>query len=189
MASNILLFGWKRSIPGREKISAQHFEEFVKYLGGLQQKGAIHGFETVFLDTHGGDLNGFFLIKADSAKLDALVSTTEWITHITRASLHLDGSGVVRGVTGNEVMERMALWSSVIRPKTPSVVGKLPCNGNGSEDVLLATVNAAQGDFDEDEFCFTGSILFRAFCSGHHHFCAGRQGGRRLGPQPARSQW
>jgi len=114
MASNVVVFGWKRSIPGREKVSGQHFEEFVKYLGSLQQKGAIQAFEIVFLDTHGGDLNGFFLIKGDSAKLDALISTTEWITHITRASLHLDGSGVVRGVTGNEVLERMALWTSVI---------------------------------------------------------------------------
>jgi hypothetical protein len=112
--ANMILFGWNRSIPGREKVSAQHFEEFVKYLGGLQQKGAIQTFDVVFLDTHGGDLNGFFLIKGDSAKLDALVSTTEWITHITRASLHLDGSGVVRGVTGNEIPGRMALWTSVI---------------------------------------------------------------------------
>jgi hypothetical protein len=114
MASNILLFGWNRSIPGREKVSAQHFDEYVKYLGALQQKGAIQGFEIVFLDSHGGDLNGFFLIKGDTAKLDALISTADWISHITRASLHLDGSGVVRGVTGNEVMERMKLWTSVI---------------------------------------------------------------------------
>jgi hypothetical protein len=114
MASNIILFGWNRSIPGREKVSAQHFEEFVKYLGDLQLKSAIQGFETVFLDTHGGDLNGFFLIKGESTKLDALISTTEWTTHITRASLHLDDVGVIRGLIGNEVMERMALWTSVI---------------------------------------------------------------------------
>ena len=114
MASNVILFGWNRSIPGREKVSAQHFGEFVQYLTSLQQKGAVQGFETVLLDSHGGDLNGFFLIKGDSAKLDALISTTEWITHIPRASHHLIGSGVVRGVTGNEVMERMALWTSVI---------------------------------------------------------------------------
>jgi hypothetical protein len=114
MTSNTILFGWNRSIPGREKLSAQHFDEFVKYLGGLQQKGAIQGFDTVFLDSHGGDLNGFFLIKGDAPKLDALVSTTEWITHITRAALHLEGSGVVRGITGNEVLERMALWTKII---------------------------------------------------------------------------
>ncbi len=41
MGSNVMLFGWNRSIPGREKVSAQHFEEFVTYLRGLQQKAAI----------------------------------------------------------------------------------------------------------------------------------------------------
>jgi len=114
MASNVILFGWNRSIPGREKLSAQHFDEFVKYLSGLQQTGAIQMFDAVFLDIHGGDLNGFFLIKGDAAKLDALMSTTEWVTHMTRASLHLDGAGAVRGVTGNELMERMARWTSAI---------------------------------------------------------------------------
>jgi hypothetical protein len=114
MGSNVMMFGWNRSIPGREKVSAQHFEEFVKYLGGLQQKTVIQAFDVVLLNTHGGDLNGFFLIKGDTAKLDKLVSTTDWMTHITRASLHLDRSGVIRGATGDEVMKRMALWTSVI---------------------------------------------------------------------------
>ena len=114
MGSNVMLFGWNRSIPGREKIGAQHFEEFVKYLGGLQQKGAIQAFDIVLLNGHGGDLNGFFLIRADSAKLDALVSTTEWVTHMTRAAHHLDGYGVIRGVTGDEIKGRMALWTSLI---------------------------------------------------------------------------
>jgi hypothetical protein len=114
MASNAMLFGWNRSIPGREKLGAQHFDEFVKFLGGLQQKGTIQGFDVVFLDAHGGDLNGFFLIKGEPAKLDALVGSTEWVTHITRGTLHLQGAGVIRGVTGAEVATRMALWSSLI---------------------------------------------------------------------------
>ena len=114
MASSVILFGWNRSIPGREKVSAGHFDEFVKYLGGLKQKGTIQAFDVVFLDAHGGDLNGFFLIKGESAELDRLRSTTDWITHITRASLHLDGAGVIEGVTGDEIMKRMAIWTSAI---------------------------------------------------------------------------
>lgn len=114
MSSNVFLFGWDRSIPGREKISATHFDEFVKYLGGLQQKGTIQEFDVVFLDSHGGDLNGFFLIKGEPSKLDALVSTTDWVTHITRAQFHLEGVGAIRGVTGEEVMNRMAIWKSAI---------------------------------------------------------------------------
>lgn len=114
MGSNVVLFGWNRSVPGREKASAQHFEEFVNYLKNLLKKGTIQSFDVVLLDAHGGDLNGFFLIKADSAKLNALLSTKEWVTHTTRALLHLEGSGVIRGVTGEKVAERMALWTSVV---------------------------------------------------------------------------
>ena len=111
MGSNVILFGWNRSIPGREKISAQHFDEFVRYLGGLQQQAAIEAFDTVLLDAHGGDLNGFFLIKGESGKLDALLSTGDWLAHVTRAILHLEGAGIIRGATGDEIARRMALWT------------------------------------------------------------------------------
>ena len=63
MGSHIILFGWNRSIPGREKLSAGHFEEFLKYLAGLQQDATIQGFEVVFIDAHGGDMNGFLKPK------------------------------------------------------------------------------------------------------------------------------
>jgi hypothetical protein len=114
MSNNVVLFGWNRSIPGREKISAEHFQQFMGYLGGLQQKGAIQSFDTVFLDVHGGDMNGFCLIRADNAKLDALLGSAEWEAHMTRASLHLQGAGCVRGVTGSRVAERMELWTKTI---------------------------------------------------------------------------
>ena len=111
MASNAVFFAWNRSIPGREHISAAHFQEFVQYLQGAQEKGAIQSFDPVFLNTHGGDLNGFFLIRADNAKLDALLASSDWERHMIRAGLHLEGSGAVRGVTGDMVMERMDLWT------------------------------------------------------------------------------
>ena len=114
MASNVLFFGWNRPLPGREKISAEHFGDFMQYLGGLQQKGSIKSFDIVFLNPHGGDLNGFVLIRAESAQLDALVSSADWVRHMTRAALHLDRSGEIRGVTGDMIMERMNLWTSLI---------------------------------------------------------------------------
>ena len=114
MGSNIILFGWNRPVPGRERISATHFQEFVQYLTGLQQKGAIQSFDTVFLTPHGGDLNGFFLIRGDAAKLSELAAGNDWVTHMTRAAMHLQGAGAIPGVTGDAVMERMRLWNSLI---------------------------------------------------------------------------
>jgi hypothetical protein len=113
MQSNLLLFGWNRSVPGRELVSAEHFGEFVEYLGGLQADGVIESFEVVFLDPHGGDLGGFFLIRGKPDSLNALLGTRDWIVHMTRGGQHLDGQGLVRGVTGDAVMERMALWTEL----------------------------------------------------------------------------
>ncbi len=114
MGSNALLFGWNRSIPGRERISAAHFEEFVGYLNGLQEDGTVQSFDVVLLNNHGGDMNGFFLIRGESADLGTIMSSSEWEQHMTRAGLHLEGSGAIRGVTGERVAERMALWAKSI---------------------------------------------------------------------------
>jgi hypothetical protein len=114
MGPNVVFFGWNRSIPGRERLSSGHFEEFLGYLGALKQKGTIESFEPVLLAAHGGDMNGFFLIRGDASKLDALMSTTEWVTHMTRADLHLQGSGAVRGFAGNMIGEMMGIWQKHI---------------------------------------------------------------------------
>ncbi|HSR15131.1 MAG TPA: hypothetical protein VLL51_05235 [Gemmatimonadales bacterium] len=113
MRANAIVFGWNRSVPGREQESGRHFEEFVGYLTGLQKSGAIGSFETVFLDPHGGDLNGFFLIRGTPDQMDALAASTDWAVHITRGNLHLMNAGVIRAATGAVVAERMALWNKL----------------------------------------------------------------------------
>jgi hypothetical protein len=77
-------------------MSQEHFGEFNQYLTGLQKEGRIESYDTVFLSAHGGDLNGFFLIRGGSAKLDEIVSSVDWVTHVTRANMHLEGFGAVR---------------------------------------------------------------------------------------------
>jgi hypothetical protein len=114
MSSNVIFFGWNRSVPGREQLSAQHFQEFLQYLGGLQQAGAIESFEPILLGAHGGDMNGFFLIKGENDALNALQASDEWLTHLARGGHHLEGSGAVRGAAGELVMEWMNRWGSII---------------------------------------------------------------------------
>ena len=112
MSSNVIFMGWNRSIPGREQMSAAHFQEYTQYVTGLQQAGIIDSFESVLLTAHGGDLNGFFLIRGEPDKLDALVATEEWVTHAIRGGLHLEGLGIVRGVTGDLLMAQMGMWAA-----------------------------------------------------------------------------
>lgn len=114
MSSNVIFLGWNRQVPGREKISTEHFQEFVGYLTKLQQEGAIDSFEPVLLSPHGGDLNGFFLIRGDNEALNALQASDEWLTHQTRGGQHTEGLGVVRGATGEQVMEWMNRWTSLL---------------------------------------------------------------------------
>ena len=114
MSANVIFFAWNRSIPGREETSAQHFQEFVGYLQEQQQAGTIDSFAPVFLNTHGGDLNGFFLIQGDGDALDGLVASDDWIRHMMRAALHLEGAGAVRGVTGDLLMQRMGMWTDMV---------------------------------------------------------------------------
>jgi len=114
MSFNTVFFGWNRSIPGREEMSATHFQEFIQYLTGRQNGGEIQSFDAVLLNSHGGNLNGFFLIRGEPSKLGALVSSDEWEQHMTRAAMHLDGSGAVAGVTGDLLTKRMQTWQGLI---------------------------------------------------------------------------
>lgn len=114
MATNTVMFGWKRALAGREHLSAQHFDEFVGYLSGLQNEGRIDSFEPVLLDPNSSGLIGFFLIRADDPLLSAMLSSEAWTDHMVRAMIHLDEPTLVRAVSGQLVQERMGKWSAAI---------------------------------------------------------------------------
>ena len=114
MSKDVLFYGWNRPIPGREKMSLELFQVFQQYLGGLQGAGTIDSFETVILRAHGGDLNGFVLIRGDVVKLQEVQRTQEFLTLLTRGALIMEGGGLIPGVTGEGVLEQMALWTSLI---------------------------------------------------------------------------
>jgi hypothetical protein len=114
MSSNAIVFGWNRSLPGREQASGKHFQDFVAYLQAQQAAAKIESFEPVLLEPHGGTFNGFFLIKGSVDQLDALANSPDWVQHQVRATLHLDGTAVCRAVAGSAVNERMGMWMQAI---------------------------------------------------------------------------
>jgi hypothetical protein len=69
--------------PGRRARSSIARPPAARGRSGLQKKGTIKSFDTVFLDPHGGDLNGFLLMRGEPSQLDGLMSSPEWIAHVT----------------------------------------------------------------------------------------------------------
>ncbi len=63
MADHALFVGWGEVVPGREQRATRVFGETMAYFGRLQQEGAVAGVEPFFLEPHGGDLGGFFLVR------------------------------------------------------------------------------------------------------------------------------
>jgi hypothetical protein len=114
MSTNTAMFAWKRSLPGREQMSATHFDDFVGYLDGLQKDGQIDSFEPVLLDPNASGMIGFFLIRADDARLSQVLSSDAWSGHMVRAMIHLDQPVLMRGVTGALVQELMGRWRACI---------------------------------------------------------------------------
>lgn len=114
MSTNVIIFGWKQSIPGRESLSAQHFQEFSQFLQKQKQQGLVESFEPMLFEPHSGDLHGFFLIKGEPSKLVSLVGSPDWAQHQVRAMLHLTGVTLMRGLTGAAVLERMEMWTKAI---------------------------------------------------------------------------
>jgi hypothetical protein len=71
----------------------------MEQLESFQKQGWFESMETVGLTAHGGDLNGFILLKGSREKLDALRRTDEFERFSMDLGGRLDRYGVVPGVT------------------------------------------------------------------------------------------
>jgi hypothetical protein len=114
MASGALFIGWGPVVRGREQQALRVFNEVMQYYGRLQQQGEIESFEPVILEPHGGDLNGFVLIRGDRDKLNHLRTNDEFIHNVNRASLYVDNVGVVGAYTGEALDHLFADFHQVI---------------------------------------------------------------------------
>jgi hypothetical protein len=114
MADSGLFIGWGQVVRGREGPAVDSFNEFVEFVGQLQSDGRIEDFEIVFLDPHGGDLGGFMLMRGSTAQLDAVRSDDEFVRHMLRADLLVDGLGIVGAALNERVARQMAVFQEEI---------------------------------------------------------------------------
>jgi hypothetical protein len=101
-------FGWP--VRGREQNAAKVFEEAVGLWTKLQQQGEIESWEPVFLEPHGGDLGGFFLIRGDRDAIAGLRFSDELLQLTTRAQLIVENFGVVGAELGERIGGQMQLF-------------------------------------------------------------------------------
>jgi hypothetical protein len=83
MANACLFIGWNRALQGREHQAMEH----------------------------GGDMNGFILLRGDAQKLAAVRVSPEFIDIETQSMLCLQGVGVIQGYAGEGVQSMLASWN------------------------------------------------------------------------------
>jgi hypothetical protein len=114
MADSGLFIGWGQVVRGREGPAVDSFNDTVGYLGQLQADGRIEDFEIVFLDPHGGDLNGFMLVRGSTEQMDAVRSDDEFTRYMTRAGLVVENLGLVGAALNEQIARQMAIFQEEI---------------------------------------------------------------------------
>jgi hypothetical protein len=114
MADAGLFVGWGAAVRGREAKGLEVFNEAVAYYGQLQQNGEIESFDVVILEPHGGDLQGFALLRGAEEKLARLRVDDEFVRLSTRASMIVEGLGVVGASLGDGLQDAIATYQAAV---------------------------------------------------------------------------
>ena len=115
MADYALMVGWGVPVRGREQQAAKVFGEAVELYTQLQQQGRIAGFEAFFLEPHGGDLGGFFLLRGERDDLAQVRTSDDFARVSLRANQVVENFGVVAAETGGRVEQLMGEFLEAAR--------------------------------------------------------------------------
>ena len=114
MADAGLVIGWNYAKTGREAQAMELFASTMSYYQGQAKKGNIESFEPVLLHAHGGDLNGFILIRGSQEQCDAFRNSDEFRAFLLQALYCLEGVGVIDAYLGDGLQRVMGEWSTLI---------------------------------------------------------------------------
>ncbi len=114
MAEAGIFIGWGASTPGREAKGLEVFNESVAYWGKLQEDGKIESFEVVLLTPHGGDLEGFALLRGSRDQVGTLIVDEEFERTTARATLIVQHVGIVPAVLGEGLGRSIGIYQEEI---------------------------------------------------------------------------
>jgi hypothetical protein len=101
-------FGWP--VRGRERKSTEVFNEAVALFSRWQEEGTIESWDAVFLEPHGGDLGGFFLLRGERDRIAQARVSDDFNRVSTRAQLIVEGFGVVGAQMGDQIGQQMQVF-------------------------------------------------------------------------------
>ncbi len=113
MAGEALFIGWGQVVRGREKQALQVFQESMEYYGKLQQDGRIESFDVLLLGPHGGDLDGFVILRGDRKALADVRFSEEFERLTARATAIIDSLGVIPAYGGDTLAQQINLLEQV----------------------------------------------------------------------------
>jgi hypothetical protein len=114
MAEAGLFVGWGPPIRGREAKGLEVLNEAISWWGSQQENGKIESFEVVILAPHGGDLNGFILVRGSQDQIRAVQADEEFEPLHTRASLVVDRLGMVDAALGDGLGQSIEIYQQAI---------------------------------------------------------------------------
>lgn len=114
MADAALFIGFGQAVRAREAQALDLFKEVLGRYSKLRDIGEIEGLEPVLLEPHGGDLQGFILIRGTREQLNELRVHEDFQRTLDRAGLVLDGFGVVDAYVGDGLDARLSVYEQQV---------------------------------------------------------------------------
>ena len=114
MAAAALFIGFGQPARAREPQALDLLNEVLALYSELAETGQIESFEPVLLDPHGGDLNGFLLIRGSREQIIALRAREDFQRTVARAGLVLEGFGVVDAHIGEGLDARLSIYEQQV---------------------------------------------------------------------------
>lgn len=111
MADSALFIQWGATAPGRERKAVELFGESLRFLTKLVEQGRVASVEPFFIEPHGGDLEGFFLLRGDGAELNKIRGEDDFQRMAVRAQAVVQHFGVIGAITGERLNKHMAWFA------------------------------------------------------------------------------
>jgi hypothetical protein len=105
-----LFIGWGDVVRGREDRALDVFNETIEFYGQLQSDGRIEDFEVALLEPHGGELQGYAMLRGSEDQIAAIRRDEDFERLMTKASLIVDDLGVIGAAIGASLARGISIY-------------------------------------------------------------------------------